>query len=85
MSQAALAVATAVPFFDDLTSLIGALQTPLVGFCIPAALYACGRRLYPDTLPVPTVSVLTGAYCGFCLTPNAQCLVPDAQCPLPID
>jgi len=80
--QAALAVATAVPFFDDLTSLIGALQTPLVGFCIPAALYACGRRATPchclcytrrpprlRQAPIPPASVLTTAYRG--VPPNA--------------
>ena len=55
--QAALAVATAVPFFDDLTSLIGALQTPLVGFCIPAALYACGRhRTYVSPRTIASAS-----------------------------
>jgi len=29
------AVASAVPFFEDLTTLLGALQTPLLGFCLP--------------------------------------------------
>jgi len=28
-------VASAVPFFDDLMSLLGSLQTPLFGFCLP--------------------------------------------------
>ena len=34
-------VASAVPFFDDLISLLGALQTPMAGFIFPVLFVAC--------------------------------------------
>jgi len=38
-------VASAVPFFDDLTSLLGSLQTPIGGFCLPMLFLASGYGL----------------------------------------
>lgn len=38
-------VALAVPFFDDLASLLGSLQTPIGGFCLPVLFMCSGYRL----------------------------------------
>jgi len=41
---AAYLLAVAVPFFDEITSLGGSLQTPLLGFCLPVVLFLSGHR-----------------------------------------
>ena len=40
-----LGVASAVPFFGDLTSLLGSLQTPVGGFCLPVLFLLSGYGL----------------------------------------
>ena len=44
-------VALGVPWFDDLTSLIGSLQTPLVGFCIPVLFCLAGYKARAKPVP----------------------------------
>ena len=46
------AVASAVPFFEDLTTLLGALQTPLLGFCLPV-LFTVAACAHLPHLPSP--------------------------------
>ena len=45
------AVASAVPFFEDLTTLLGALQTPLLGFCLPVLFTVAACAPYAPSAP----------------------------------
>ena len=46
-------VASAVPFFDELTSLIGCLQMSVVGFCLPVLFATKARRDKGEPPPWP--------------------------------
>ena len=53
-------VALAVPAFDELTSLVGSVQTPLLGFAVPAALLYSARRHTGRAMSTATLVALGG-------------------------
>ena len=53
-------VALAVPAFDELTSLVGSIQTPLLGFAVPAVLLYTARRHTGRAMSTLTLVALGG-------------------------
>jgi len=51
-------VAIGVPFFEELTSLLGSVQTPIAGFVLPVAVYWFGCRALGRELPATELAML---------------------------